>query len=92
VNLSKQQKIDVARRGILFQELREHEAMKELLDTLQHRAEIAREELCGVDATRLKEKQDVVWRFRELMRIINGFIGEGLQVEQQLHEEDQLTE
>ena len=92
MNLTDEQKIEVAERGILFTELRQHPAMVLLLDELQHSAELAREELCNVAPTHLKEKQEVVWRFRELVRIINGFINEGEQMEQQLNEESQLTE
>jgi len=95
MDLSNQEKLEIAQRGIYFEELRKHPAMELLLDTLQHRAELAREALCDIPAhhsEKIAEQQYEVWKFRELVKIINGFISEGNAVEQQLAEEDQMGE
>ena len=92
MNLTDAEKLEVVGRGLEFRELRDHPAMKIILDILQGRAEEAREELIEVIPEKLREKQEVVWRFRELLEIINGFINEGAHMEHQLDDESQLTE
>ena len=92
MNLSDAEKLEVVGRGLEFRELRNHPAMKIILDVLQDRAEEAREHLVLVKPAMLREKQETVWRFRELVNIINGFINEGAHMEHQLEEESNLTE
>ena len=95
MNLTEQDKIEVCARGLEFEQLKKNPAMQILLDELQHRAELAREELCLVDPANeghVSKLQREVAKFRELMGIINGFISEGQMMEDQLDDEAQLTE
>ena len=95
MELTEQDKVEVCARGIDFEQLRKNPAMQVLLEELQHRAELAREELCTVDPTvmsRVTALQVQVSQYKELMAIINGFVSEGKMMENQLDDEAQLTE
>lgn len=93
--LTDAEKIDIVTRGLDFQSLRDNKALQVLLDMMQSRAEEAREKLCDVspgDAAEISRLQTEVFKFKEILRTINGFINEGEMMEAQLAEESQLTE
>lgn len=89
MELTANDKIDIARRGIIMEELRNHEGMQTLLDYLQREAEAAREKLCDCELEAVQGLQNTVWRFKHLVSTINGFVNEGKMIEAQLEEDDE---